>query len=171
MIDAPNTLERLATAMGSRDLSIKRGTSDVDYIIALGMTARANSAASAMVNLHLAQNPAAYKEAERAAVAVARHLNLKRRWKLKVRDLIRISGTALKYYICPVCPHCFGRKFDLFPGTQRLSDKICRPCHGTGKRPLPLQHGREIAEIIGALENIERVAEDAVRTKVRGRVS
>lgn len=170
MIEHPDTLERLATAMGSRDLSVRRGIGDVDYIIALGMAAVSVSpAASAMINLHLAQNPAAFKEAERAAVSIARHLNLKRRWKMKVRELITITHTALKYYICPVCPHCYGRKFELFEGTRRLSNKICRPCHGTGRRPLPLHRGKEIGEIMSALESIERVAEDAIRKKVRNR--
>lgn len=171
MIDKPDTLERLATAMGSRDLSMRRGTGDIDYIIALGSVALSiNSAASAMIHLHLAHNPAAYKEAERAALAIARHLNLKRRWKLRVKDLIRVTGTALKYYICPVCPHCYGRGLEVVPNTPVLSMKACRPCHGTGKRPMPLQNGREIAEIIQSLENIEHVAEDAIRAKVRGRI-
>jgi hypothetical protein len=169
LIEKPDTLERLATAMGSRDLSVRRSTSDIDYIIALGMTAVSISpAASAMVNLHLAQNPTAYREAERAALAIARALNLKRRWKLRVRELVTITGTALKYHICPVCPHCYGRKLEVVPNTPVLSMKVCRHCHGTGKRPLPLQRGREIQEIVQALENIERVAEDAIRGKLRG---
>lgn len=168
-MNAPDTLERLATALGSRDLRLKPGTSDLDYIIALGMAAASvNPAAGAMLNLHLAQNAAAYKEAERAALAITRHLNMKRRWKLKIQALIRVSGTALKYHVNPICPHCLGRKFEAVPGTPVLSAKICRPCHGTGIRPLPLVNGREIGEVVTALENIERVAADAVRSKLRG---
>lgn len=49
-------------------------------------------------------------------------------------------GTAIRYWLSQTCPRCDGLKFQVIPGTARLSTKMCPPvkqggCDGTGFLP------------------------------------
>lgn len=167
--DRVGLLERLATAMVSGRLKLHEdGATDLDYIIALGMAAqRVAPEADALLRLYLAMDRQSYEDARGAAVRIARRLDTRRGWNLMAQDLSRIAGTALKYHINPICPECIGRKFQLAPNTPMLSHKVCKRCHGSGRRPIPIRNGRQIAEVIAALESIEHVAEKEIRLRMR----
>lgn len=170
-MDEPRgALEGLSSAMVSKDLTVKKEgkRGDVDFIIALGATGvRLKPGATAMLSLALTHSVSSAKEALSYVVTVARHLNLKRGWKIKARELIVISEKALKYHADPTCPKCNGTKFDKIPGAPSLSATPCRTCHGTGKRPYPIRNGRQIAEIVYSLEDTNRVIEKAVKKRLR----
>lgn len=163
-------LEGLASAFVSSDLSVrmdgKRG--DVDYMIALGAAGtRLRPGASAMVNLALSYDKASLTEALHYALAIARHLANKRGWKLKHKELRAVAEKALRYHAAPTCPTCEGRKFKKIENSPNLSAVHCPTCHGTGKRPFPIRHGREIAEVCYSLDDTTRVIEAAVRKRLR----
>lgn len=163
--DRPGLIERLSVAMTSSHLAMKDGRCDLDFIIALGLAAQERPEISHILHLHLAATPEAYQQAERSAIAITRRLDGKRNWRLASRTIVWVAKKALKHYICPVCPACSGRRFETTPGTPVLSARACGRCRGTGINPLPMQHGRVIAEVVARLEAIEDVAERAVRAK------
>ncbi len=60
-------------------------------------------------------------------------------------------GAVIRYWLSQICPRCDGRKFQVLPGTARLSTKMCPPptqggCGGTGFVHVPHgQEGRKLA--------------------------
>lgn len=56
--------------------------------------------------------------------------------KLGRPEARHISETVLRWWLDDVCRRCHGRRYELVPGTQIVSDNLCHTCHGTGKRPL-----------------------------------
>ena len=170
MIEPRGALERLASAFVSSDLTVKKEGKrcDVDYLIALGQAGqRLRPGASAMINVSLSHDKASLTEALHYTLAIARHLANKRGWTLKHKDLKFVAERALRYHIAPACPACEGRKFKKVDGSPGLSATVCPTCHGTGKRPFPIRHGREIAEVCYALDDTNRVIEAAVRKRLR----
>ena len=169
MSDARSVLEGLASAMVSSDLRVKddkRG--DLDYLIALGCSGRRLKAgASSVLALHLAHDKASLIDALRFTLGVVKQLNMKRGWKLKPAEYKPLAEKALRYHVAPACPTCEGRKFKKIDGAPKLSGAPCNTCHGSGRRPYPLRNGREIAEVVYALEDTTRVIEKAVRGKLR----
>lgn len=165
--ERPTLVERLAVAMTSGHLEMRERRCDLDFIVALGMAAQERPEISAILHLHLAATPEAYRQARNAAIAIVRRLDARRNWRMSSQTIMAVAGAALKHYILPVCPACAGRCFETIPGAPVLSDRICLRCHGTGLRPLPIRHGRAIAEVVARLESIEAVAEEAVRAKFR----
>jgi hypothetical protein len=163
-----STLEHLSSAFQSGNLSLKEPTGDLDYIIALGQTVMSvNKAASALLHLHLALDRSAYESARVAAVNIVRRMAVKRGMNLSVKEIKRIGEAALKYHICPVCPVCYGRRYQTAPGTPMLTSKTCLKCRGTGLKPYPIHRHRLLAEAVARLETIEWVTEQAVRNKMR----
>lgn len=170
MIEARGALEGLASAFVSSDLTVKKEgkRGDVDYLIALGCAgSKMRPGASAMINLALSHDKASVSDALRYSIAVTRHLNQKRGWRLKMKELKFVAERALRYHIAPACPACEGRKFKKVDGSPSLSATPCPTCHGTGKRPYPLRNGREIAEVVYSLEDTNRVIESVVRKRLR----
>ncbi len=169
MVESRSVLEGLASAFVSSDLTVREDRrGDVDYIVALGAAGtRLRPGASSVVSLTLSGDKASAREALRATLAIVRHLNGKRGWKLDIKTMQAVTREALKHHIAPTCPVCQGRKFKLIEGSPALSASPCATCHGTGKRPLPLRHGRLIAEVVAILEDTGRVIEAAVRRRLR----
>lgn len=66
-----------------------------------------------------------------------------------------IAHDVLMWWLAPTCQHCGGTKFELMKGTNRLSDRACKHCHGTGHDRCPHgQDGRRMAAWIeGALDS------------------
>jgi hypothetical protein len=60
-------------------------------------------------------------------------------------------GAVIRYWLSQTCPKCDGLKFQVLPGTARLSTKMCPPptqggCGGTGFAQVPHgQEGRKLA--------------------------
>ena len=171
MSDEPRgALEGLASALVSSDLTVKKEgkRGDVDYLIALGAVGiRLRPGASAMINVALSHDKASLTEALWFSVSITRHLNQKRGWRLKMKDLKFVAERALRYHIAPACPACEGRKYKRVDGSPSLSASPCPTCHGTGRRPYPIRYGREIAEVVYSLEDTNRVIEHLVRNRLR----
>jgi hypothetical protein len=51
---------------------------------------------------------------------------------------IKVEG-ILAWWLDHICPQCNGTKYEVAAGTNRQSNRACRPCGGSGEKPLP--HG------------------------------
>lgn len=169
MSERPSALERLSTAMSSSDLSVDANhRGDVDYVTALGIASlRHSTAAAPLMRVHLANSPAALKNAYQSVLALVKRMNLKKNWRLAGHSMHAVALHALSHHVDPTCPHCRGRKFELMDGSPTLSTKVCRHCHGTGRRPVQKKHRDQINAVIAALETIDAVTERAVARLVR----
>lgn len=69
--------------------------------------------------------------------------------KWKVEDADVVAFAVLRWWLSPLCNACQGRKFELVPGTGRLSSKLCKPCGATGKARIPHgEAGRKLANFM-----------------------
>lgn len=169
MSDRPSPLERLSTAISSSDLTFDPNhRTDLDYIAAMGIAGLRHSAvAGPMMRLHLASSPAALRTAYESVLGLVKRLNIKKNWRLAGHSMHAVALNALSHHVDPTCPHCQGRKFELLEGSPTLSTKICRHCHGTGRRPVQKKHRDHIEAVIASLEQIDSVTERAVARLVR----
>lgn len=54
-------------------------------------------------------------------------------------DAKAVANAVVIWWLQQACRSCHGRKFEIVPGTARLSNKTCKPCGGTGHARIP--HG------------------------------
>lgn len=54
-------------------------------------------------------------------------------------DAKAVANAVVIWWLQQACRSCNGRKFEIVPGTARLSNKTCKPCGGTGHARIP--HG------------------------------
>jgi len=169
MSERPSALERLSTAMSSSDLTFDPvHRTDLDYVAALSIASLRHSAAAApLMRVHLANSPAALKTAYQSVLSLVKRMNLKKNWRLAGHSMHAVALNALSHHVDPTCPHCQGRKFELMDSSPTLSTKVCRHCHGTGKRPVQKKHRDQINAVIAALEQIDSITERAVARLVR----
>lgn len=169
MSDRPSVIERLTTALNSSDLSFDvnhRG--DLDYLVAAGIAAsRHGSVALPLLHVHYAGRPSDLNAAFRAVVGLVRRFNAKKHWRLAGHSIQTVALHALSHHVDPACPHCHGRKFEVQSDAPVLSTKMCRHCHGTGRRPVQKKHRDQITHVIAALESIDSITERAVARLVR----
>jgi hypothetical protein len=150
--DQPGVLERLVSALWSRNLKDRRSIegrvseSDVLRLGAAGMAAHRVPLPMALFELKY-RVPAAQDEAnhnrEHLELVVAGLGKLVRkradleRWRLRrSSDTHQAVLFALHWWLLATCPACKGRQYEAIPGTPTLSDRQCRVCHGQGKRPI-----------------------------------
>lgn len=167
MYEKPSTLERLSVSFQSSHLKLREGRCDLDYIIALGMVASKQLLVSAFLAAHYGGRNASQKEARKAAITLTQKLNVKRGWKLELKDVLRVASAAMKIYCDPACPRCRNQKFLKVENAPVLSTKPCPKCHGTGRRLYPTRDLRKIGDVVDILCSIEHVAEIAIRQKLR----
>jgi hypothetical protein len=167
--DKPSLQERLISAFNSSNLSVsfeKRG--DADYLAALGMASRQNGeVAGAVMRVHLAGSPADYRQAEEATTRLVRHLNAVRNWNLGGRAIRQVGVLALRYHVQPTCQTCHGRRYEVPEGSPHTNGNICKPCRGTGKRPVQSRFNKEIRGVLAILEHSDTITERAVARLLR----
>lgn len=169
MSDKPSAFERLSTALNSSDLTFDPDhRTDLDYVAALGVAShRLSSVAGPLMRLHIASSPAALNSAYESVLALVRKFNAKKNWRLAKHGLHAVALHALSHHVDPTCPACHGRKFELQEDSPVLSTKLCRSCHGTGRRQVQKKHRDEINHVIAVLEQIDSTTERAVARLVR----
>ena len=157
----PSPLERLTTAMSTSDLTMEHHRRrDVDYILASGMAqARTQSATG---GLHMISTRRGLRRAFDSVLALVVRLNVKRSWRLTEDELKVVTKQAVMHHVAPACLSCQGRGWEVAEGAPALSGRICKPCRGSGKRPVQRKMHDEITQVIGVLESIDQVTEDAI---------
>lgn len=143
---------------------------DLDYVLAMGIAAvRNNAAALPLLRLHLAATGADYEAARLYAINVAAKLRNHNKWDngrgrpIPFAAVCHIAEVALAHHICPVCPHCHGRKFKIIPGTPNLSTTICPHCRGDGRRQVQAQYREYIEATLVQLELLDNKTEATVK--------
>lgn len=151
--------------MSSTDLTLRKGRCDADYLIALGWSARnSNPHAATLVRLHLALDKAALVATIKTAQLMTKRLSIRRAWRLGPARIKHVGELAARYYVVPVCGVCFGVRWQRDTRTGGFLPAACPHCDGSGKEPTPRgTDGLYVAEVVAALERIEREATKAVR--------
>lgn len=71
------------------------------------------------------------------------------KWGVEADQARPVVVDVLCWWLDKVCQACGGTKYESVPGTGRHSGRICKPCAGTGERPVPQgQPGRRMAAFI-----------------------
>lgn len=150
-----HSLDRLASALASDDLSITDHRGDADFIAALGMASRKYPIASPLVRMYLSHDKASAHDARRIAADMAGKAARRAGIKLRMSELVALGRLALEYVVNKTCCRCHGTKFELIPGTNCLGSVPCKSCSGDGRRQLPKKHRRVIAEVVSRIERVE----------------
>ena len=146
--------ERLAVARHSSDLTLKKYRCDADALIAAGLAAlRANPGAASLVRLRFAMDASEWGAALSRATQIAMARADRENWRLEDPQIRALAKIALRHFLVPTCPSCFGQKFETVTGTGRLGTRLCQTCRGTGERPLPKDSARFLRAILARLED------------------
>ena len=80
-------------------------------------------------------------------------------WKVERPD--DMASAVLGWWLHKTCSSCHGRKFDVIAGTARLSNKVCKVCHGTGEARVP--HGEAGRRLVNFMD----ICVDQARHSIR----
>lgn len=89
------------------------------------------------------------------------------KWKVDAPHVVAIA--VLRWWLAPACAACEGRKFELLPGTGRLSKKLCKPCGATGKARIP--HGEDGRKLANWMDDSVGIARASMKKRLRTRRS
>lgn len=157
----PCLQERLSSAFNSRDLrSDANQRKDADYLGAMGLAQRGRGTST--LRLQLSGSQADYLSAREATARMALNMGAARNWRLSVPNLRRVGELALAHHVFPVCPHCRGVRFEVPDGSPYPSSKVCKPCDGSGERPVQRRFNYQIKEVMIALECLDGMTARAV---------
>lgn len=68
-----------------------------------------------------------------------------------------LSAEILQWWLDQTCRVCHGTRWQLIAGTNRLSNRPCHGCHGSGIREVPHgQQGRKMANFMDDCVNVSR---------------
>ncbi len=163
-----STHERLLGAFGSSDLLLEADKrKDADYLIALGIASSRRGMEGSVLRLQLAGSQSDYRSARESVVRMTRRMSEVRNWRLSAINVRRVGELALAHHVFPACPVCHGRRYEVAEGAPALSGNICKPCHGTGVRPVQRKFNGEIRDVIEVLERVGQVTERAVARMLR----
>lgn len=164
--DEITAAERYALATKSANLSPKLdGRCDADKLIAAGWAAKdpRRSAALALYRMAvtgdmnglqpIAETMDGWLNGKLQRKAGKGGATLRPVPKLQRREMV---VHVLRWWLKPTCGYCEGRGFELVgddeaEGARALSDRACKACHGTGKRPVEREvppHLREAAKLL-----------------------
>ncbi len=86
---------------------------------------------------------------------------------LKVTDRLHIGQSALGIWLDPLCPHCHGSRFVGGYSVERIE---CRPCFGSGRRPValhPTNEGQRVGlEVLASIESMVATVQRQMRSYV-----
>lgn len=174
MSDEATVLQRLSEASHSSDLSHRPTRCDVDWLHGAGLAAQRQRLGHALLTLDRTLDAQDIPAALNATIILVRHLAARHCWPMHQLKARRIAVEVLKMYISPACPACLGRGAT---GVDRhvpseYRPRTCMHCDGSGKRPAPLKHRREIREALYHMNQRRHEVGAAVRRAmgVRGDV-
>jgi hypothetical protein len=157
--------QRVAGAEGSRDLSERIGTGDVDILRAVGMAGAHNLLGTLLWRLRYTGDT---RELRRTAELLMDRVQ-GRYGHLKVEQAGQAVGRVLRHWLNDVCPVCTGRGYDLIPDTPTLSDTLCAACNGAGRTELDALKVEE-RWLQGEIAILESDAAQAIMRKLAWRM-
>jgi hypothetical protein len=134
--------ERYGSANGTSDLTLNlEGRCDADLLLAAGYASANNQ--RGMMALHLYRmkltgdrHGVGPVTEEAMSWLVGRGVRAGGREKIGRPEARHICETVLKWWLDDVCRRCKGRRYELIPGTNHVSDRVCETCFGGARRPL-----------------------------------
>jgi hypothetical protein len=75
------------------------------------------------------------------------------------------SAAVLLWWLDQTCHHCHGTKYEIVPGTNRQSGKLCRTCQGSGLMPVP--HGQDGRRLANWLDGCTQLARTQISKHLR----
>ncbi|WP_370681013.1 hypothetical protein [Comamonas sp. GB3 AK4-5] len=96
--------------------------------------------------------------------SVRLHLSIKAAME-EVADAEAMSALLLLHWLQPGCPVCCGRRFQLQPWTDVLSNKPCGGCGGSGCAPAP--GGEKGKALLNYLDDCVNVARQAIKKRIQ----
>lgn len=143
--DQITAAERYALATGTSDLSPNLGARcDIDKLIAAAWVAKDPKRTAAMALYRMAVTGSTCG-LQTITDTMDGWLNgkLQRKGARPIPKVQRREMVVhvLRWWLRPTCGYCEGRGFELIgdddqEGARTLSDRACKACHGTGKRPV-----------------------------------
>lgn len=140
--------ERYDVATETSDLSLMPGRCDADVLLAAGYAASRNTRGAQALALYRMRATGSRAGMARAIDWAAgwlldRRLPWPNRKPVRVNEAREIATAVLQWWLDDVCRQCQGRRYELVPGTQVVSDNICHACAGTGRSPVQDRVRRE----------------------------
>ena len=148
-IDRPTVGERYEHAADTSDLTLRPGRCDADLLLAAGYAAQGNVKGTQALTLYRMRATGSV-DGLSPLVSAATGWLLDHRTpgerQLRIQDAQHIASTVVHWWLAGACTHCEGRRYELVPGTQIISDDLCRVCDGRGKEPVEHRLRREHQE-------------------------
>ena len=145
--------ERITHAQLSGNLSEAKTAdelADVDVIRALGMIAASNPLGSAIWRVKYAQVESLLPYVVKQLTRIA----LEKGQAKTVEEVHQSLNQILPHWLDDLCHQCFGRGYEVVPGTPMLSDKSCKACKGSG-HVLVVVEGDLDLYLLGLLQKYE----------------
>lgn len=151
--------ERYATAVGASTLEMDYDhAKPVDTVIASGWT---HSRMGAVLRRLQVEWDSTGKPLKMTNKARRRTLQALRSWSQAVRMMgewcdakgipEHVGLAALAYFVDDTCPKCYGRGFQVIPGTPSLSATPCNHCRGSGRMRPPDECARALRMFSGCV--------------------
>lgn len=143
--DTPETEERYGLAAGTGNLKITSHTVGAADILVAMAWSRAQLGA-AMIRVLSNRETGTSQDNLRRQVLGAIAGYARKEWMPQPEST---AARAMDWWMNSKCQTCQGRKWELQPGRRTTSTKRCKPCAGTGMKPLPAgQEYRKLATYI-----------------------
>ena len=148
-IDRPTVGERYDHATDTSDLTVRAGRCDADLLLAAGYAAQGNVKGSQALTLYRMRATGAvdgWGPLVKASVSWLLDRRTPGERQMRIAHAYQVSNQVLHWWLAGTCTHCEGRRYELVPGTQIISDELCRVCDGRGKAPVEHRLRREHQE-------------------------
>lgn len=152
---------RISSAQGSDDLGEVglEDIGDVDIVRACGMVANKHPVGMALWRLKYGGD---HRELGNVVLALIALMGRKGWTGEHVPGLV---SAVVKHWLDDVCPSCFGRGYDVMPGSPMLSDAPCGTCNGQGRLPLPVRD-EPATWLMETIAKLERETAAAIMRKL-----
>lgn len=150
-LDRPSLGERYETAADTSDLTLHFDRrSDADILLAAGYAAAGNVRGTQALMLYR-MRATGDRSGVRELARVSSGWLMGWRPPVGVKPLRRaqcqeIAAAVIHWWFEDSCSHCHGRRYELVPGTNVVSDNLCHVCNGAGKEPVDHRLRREHQE-------------------------
>lgn len=142
--------ERYDVATDTSDLGLRDGRCDADVLLAAGYATARNTRGALALSLYRIRATGHRNGLLQIANAAEGWLVDRRPpgggKPMRLAEARKLGWSVLLWWLDGVCPHCQGRRYELVPGTQVVSDNLCHVCDGSGRPPLASRVRREHAE-------------------------
>lgn len=85
-----------------------------------------------------------------------------------IRDPLDVVSGAIQWWLNSRCHVCHGLRWQLIPGTPKLSSRPCQACNGSGTREMP--HGVATRLVLHYISDCVNAARDSMKVRLRSTI-